>query len=105
LLSEWLPDTQMQAIAAENNLSETAFIIEREQYFDLRWLTPRVEVDLCGHATLAAAHIIFHHLGGASDAVSFQSLSKTMASVHFTSGPPAMTRANCAKKMSTQSLM
>lgn len=65
----------MQAIAAENNLSETAFIIEKERNFDLRWFTPRVEVDLCGHATLAAAHVIFQHLGRASSEVTFQSRS------------------------------
>ena len=75
MLSEWLPDALMQAVAAENNLSETAFIIERERSYDLRWLTPRVEVDLCGHATLAAAHVIFQHLGCTSSVVSFQSRS------------------------------
>ena len=75
LLSEWLPEALMQAVAAENNLSETAFIIERERSYDLRWLTPRVEVELCGHATLAAAHVIFHHLGCTSSVVSFQSRS------------------------------
>jgi PhzF family phenazine biosynthesis protein len=75
VLNEWLPDELLQAIAAENNLPETAFIIEREQYFDLRWLTPTVEVDLCGHATLASAHVIFQHLGRAGEAVRFQSRS------------------------------
>jgi PhzF family phenazine biosynthesis protein len=75
VLNEWLPDELLQAIAAENNLPETAFIIEREQYFDLRWLTPTVEVDLCGHATLASAHVIFQHLGHAGEAVRFQSRS------------------------------
>ena len=74
-LSEWLPDAQLQAIAAENNLPETAFVIEREDYFDLRWLTPTVEVDLCGHATLASAHVLFHHLGRAGGTVRFQSRS------------------------------
>ena len=69
------PDAQLQAIAAENNLPETAFIIARKEHFDLRWLTPKVEVDLCGHATLASAHVIFHHLDHAGDTVSFQSRS------------------------------
>ena len=59
----------------ENNLPETAFIIARKEHFDLRWLTPKVEVDLCGHATLASAHVIFHHLDHAGDTVSFQSRS------------------------------
>ena len=96
-LTEWLPDAQMQAIAAENNLAETAFVIERNGYFDLRWMTPTVEVDLCGHATLASAHVIFHHLGRAGDRVCFQSRSGelTVARVEdrlvldFPSQPPS----------------
>ncbi|MEY2526956.1 MAG: hypothetical protein QOE73_1727 [Verrucomicrobiota bacterium] len=75
LQDEWLPDELMQKIAAENNLPETAFLIERENYFDLRWLTPTVEVDLCGHATLASAHVLFNHLNHKGDSVSFQSRS------------------------------
>ena len=65
-LAEWLPDATMQAIAAENNLAETAFTVpsEREDAdYDLRWFTPTVEVDLCGHATLASAHIL---MGGSA---------------------------------------
>ena len=54
LTDEWLPEALMQQIAAENNLAETAFVIERQDHFDLRWFTPTVEVDLCGHATLAS---------------------------------------------------
>src|SRR5688500_10917450 len=60
-LSEWLPDTVMQAIAAENNLAETAFTVPSESGeadYDLRWFTPTVEVDLCGHATLASGHVL-----------------------------------------------
>ena len=61
-LTEWLPDATMQAIAAENNLAETAFLVpsngDGEADYDLRWFTPTVEVDLCGHATLASAHIL-----------------------------------------------
>ena len=62
-LTEWLPDATMQAIAAENNLSETAFTVPSEAAgadYDLRWFTPTVEVDLCGHASLAAGHILIH---------------------------------------------
>jgi PhzF family phenazine biosynthesis protein len=62
-LERWLDDAAMQAIAAENNLSETAFTVPRDQDdadFDLRWFTPTSEVDLCGHATLAAGHILIH---------------------------------------------
>jgi PhzF family phenazine biosynthesis protein len=57
-LSEWLPDATLQSIAAENNLAETAFYIRKNGGFHIRWFTPGVEVDLCGHATLAAAHVI-----------------------------------------------
>ena len=60
-LSEWLPDEVMQAIAAENNLAETAFTVPSESGeadYDLRWFTPTVEVDLCGHATLASGHVL-----------------------------------------------
>src|SRR3984957_8386694 len=57
-LKEWLPDETLQAIAAENNLSETAYYIPNGKTYALRWFTPGVEVDLCGHATLAAAHVI-----------------------------------------------
>jgi PhzF family phenazine biosynthesis protein len=59
VLERWLPDALMQAIARENNLSETAFTVGREGQFQLRWFTPSCEVDLCGHATLAAAHVVF----------------------------------------------
>lgn len=60
-LEEWLPDETLQAIAAENNLSETAFTVPSdgaEADFDLRWFTPTVEVEMCGHATLAAGHVL-----------------------------------------------
>ncbi|MEZ0541612.1 PhzF family phenazine biosynthesis protein [Fibrella arboris] len=57
--NEWLPDERMQAIAAENNLAETAFYIRTESGFHIRWFTPTVEVDLCGHATLAAGYVVF----------------------------------------------
>jgi PhzF family phenazine biosynthesis protein len=58
-LDSWLPDATMQAVAAENNLSETAFFVREGDDCALRWFTPKVEVDLCGHATLASAHVIF----------------------------------------------
>ncbi|ARK13412.1 PhzF family phenazine biosynthesis protein [Fibrella sp. ES10-3-2-2] len=57
--NEWLPDAQMQSIAAENNLAETAFYIRTETGYHIRWFTPTVEVDLCGHATLATGYVIF----------------------------------------------
>lgn len=58
-LEDWLSDDLMQNIAMENNLAETAFYVPKENHFELRWFTPTVEVDLCGHATLASAHVIF----------------------------------------------
>ena len=61
LLDAWLPDGVLQAIAAENNLAETAYVIPRADVSPLRWFTPAVEVDLCGHATLAAADVLFRY--------------------------------------------
>src|SRR6185437_6420139 len=61
-LEEWLPDNVMQAIAAENNLSETAFFVPDGDDYGLRWFTPTTEVDLCGHATLASASVVFRFL-------------------------------------------
>lgn len=58
ILPEWLPAETLQAIAAENNLAETAFVVPRGERFGLRWFTPAVEIDLCGHATLASAHVL-----------------------------------------------
>lgn len=70
-----LPSETMQAIAAENNLPETAFVATDEENYQIRWFTPTVEVDLCGHATLAAAHAIFNHQGFSEDTLSFSSKS------------------------------
>ena len=75
LLEEFLPNEQLQAIATQNDLPETAFVVERGEHFDLRWMTPALEVDLCGHATLAAAHVLFQHRGYAGDKVRFQTQS------------------------------
>jgi PhzF family phenazine biosynthesis protein len=61
VMNEWLSDQVLQAIAQENNYSETAFVVPRGDFFDLRWFTPEIEMDLCGHATLASAHVIFRH--------------------------------------------
>lgn len=75
-LDGWIDDALMQAIAAENNLAETAFFVpagaNADRDFDIRWFTPSVEVDLCGHATLASAAVIFRHLGFAGDTVRFR---------------------------------
>ena len=61
LLDEWIPDQLMQSIAAENNLSETAFINLSTEPIEIKWFSPRREVDLCGHATLAASRVLFDH--------------------------------------------
>jgi len=74
-LDAWLPDELMQAIAEENNLSETAFFVPEGNAFRLRWFTPVAEVDLCGHATLASAHVILNILGHASERVEFETHS------------------------------
>lgn len=71
-LEAWLPANVMQAIAAENNLSETAFFVPEGDGYRLRWFTPTVEVDLCGHATLASAQIVFGRLMPGRDSITFQ---------------------------------
>jgi len=74
-LQEWLPDEVMQSIAEENNLSETAFFVATDQGFHIRWFTPVSEVDLCGHATLASAHVIFTYLDFEEATIRFESKS------------------------------
>jgi PhzF family phenazine biosynthesis protein len=70
-LDHWLDDATMQNIAMENNLAETAFIVRQGDRFHIRWFTPTIEVELCGHATLATAHVLFNHLGIAGDTIPF----------------------------------
>lgn len=72
-LERWLPDATLQAIAAENNLSETAFFVADGDGYTLRWFTPATEVDLCGHATLASAHVVLNELAPGREAVHFVS--------------------------------
>ncbi|WP_417428484.1 PhzF family phenazine biosynthesis protein [Kiloniella sp.] len=74
-LTEWLPDDLLSEIAAENNLSETAFFVPTQQGYHLRWFTPTTEVDLCGHATLATAHVISTELDQTTKEISFESKS------------------------------
>jgi len=71
-LETWLPDATMQAIAAENNLSETAFFVREGSDYALRWFTPAVEVDLCGHATLASGYVVMRFLEPQRESVSFR---------------------------------
>lgn len=72
-LEYWLEDEILQKIALENNLSETAFYVKDGDHFQLRWFTPTIEVDLCGHATLAAAHVLFFHEGFGKSTLQFVS--------------------------------
>ena len=81
LLDKWLSDEVMQHIAAENNLAETAFIVKNNDRYDIRWFTPVVEVDLCGHATLASAHVIFNYYDHPDDTINFYSAHSGMLSV------------------------
>jgi PhzF family phenazine biosynthesis protein len=78
-MDAWLDEQIMQKIALENNLSETAFFVKEQDKYHIRWFTPAVEVDLCGHATLAAAHVLFQHLQHPADIVEFISKSGTLS--------------------------
>ena len=75
ILSEWIPDMLMQNIAKENNLSETAFTVKRENIYELRWFTPGGEIDLCGHATLGTAYVLCRFIEKDSGSISFQTKS------------------------------
>ncbi|MEX0922784.1 MAG: PhzF family phenazine biosynthesis protein [Rhodovibrionaceae bacterium] len=96
-LESWLDDALLQAIALENNLSETAYFVRRGERYDLRWFTPAVEVDLCGHATLASAYVILTHLQPEAGRVDFESRSGPLAvtrdgallTLDFPAKPPA----------------
>jgi PhzF family phenazine biosynthesis protein len=83
-LNEWLPDDLLRNIAMENNLAETAFYVKQGNDFQIRWFTPAVEVDLCGHATLAAAHVLFNYENYTNDRIIFNSRS----------GPLSVTKNN-----------
>ena len=96
-LERWLPDAVLQNIAAENNLSETAFFAPANEGFDLRWFTPAVEVDLCGHATVASAEVLFNELNQPGNTIRFQTRSGPVTTTRrgalieldFPSRPPA----------------
>lgn len=88
-LHEWLSDELMQKIAIENNLSETAYLVKDKSDYHIRWFTPGTEVKLCGHATLAAAHILFSILGHSGNTITF----------HSKSGPLKVTKLSSGKLM------
>jgi PhzF family phenazine biosynthesis protein len=79
LLEKWLPDNALQYVATENNLSETAFLVKQESYYDLRWFTPKLEVDLCGHATVASAFVLFEDVEKELQEIKFKTKSGMMA--------------------------
>lgn len=85
-LAHWLDDAAMQAIAAENNLAETAFYVPEGDAFALRWFTPTCEVDLCGHATLAAAWLLFFERGYQGEVVNFTTRSGVLAVARHADG-------------------
>ncbi len=81
VLDEWIEEGQMQKIGAENNLAETAFVVKKDNDFEIRWFTPLIEVDLCGHATLAAAYVLFKYYNYQSKKISFHSPRSGLLSV------------------------
>ena len=96
-LDQWLPDATMQSIGNENNLAETAFLVPNGDRFHLRWFTPELEIDLCGHATLASAFVVFTHLRPDLQQVAFDTKSGELIvkrgdagllSMDFPSRPP-----------------
>ena len=98
-LDSWLDDELLQAIASENNLSETAYFVPAGADFQLRWFTPAVEVDLCGHATLASAYVLLNHLYPSRSEVRFQTKSGELQVAKsddlFTLDFPALPAAPC----------
>lgn len=85
-LDKWLPDSTLQKIAAENNLSETAFFVPKGDDFELRWLTPATEVDLCGHATLASSFVLFEILNYKNKTLTFHTRSGILTVEKTTEG-------------------
>jgi len=99
-LNAWLDDELLRGVAAENNLSETAFFVPRNQHYELRWFTPRCEVKLCGHGTLASAHVILNRIEPASHSVRFETrqsgpLTVTKEGDLFSMDFPAMFAKPC----------
>ena len=102
-LDDWLPDEVMQSIALENNLSETAFFIQKKDKYFIRWFTPEVEIGLCGHATLATAHVIFTEMDFKGNNIEFCTKTgdvlkvirnKNILSMNFPSYEPKITNQN-----------
>ena len=100
LLDEWAHDGLMQSIAFENNLAETAFLVKRDGYYDLRWFTPETEIDLCGHATLASAYVLANYVEPSGARMEFHTksgvLSVTRTNGLYTMDFPSRKPAQCA---------
>jgi len=98
-LKEWIDPGLMQSIAAENNLSETAFFVKKNDFYELRWFTPEIEVDLCGHATLATGFVLFNHLNYNDEEIKFETKSGRLMvqrsgdliTLNFPASPPEKT--------------
>ncbi len=75
VLDAWLPDSLLQSVATQNNLSETAFLVKKEEHYELRWFTPEFEIDLCGHATLASAFVLFSFIENDTGEIRFSTKS------------------------------
>jgi len=100
IIESWLPDMLMQAIAGEMNLAETAFAVKKDDGFRIRWFTPKEEVKLCGHATLATAHVLYEHFNHPKSPIRFRSMSGVLIAtpsengqitLNFPSNPPKLT--------------
>lgn len=98
IMKEWIPDELMQQIAAENNLSETAFAVKEGENYRLRWFTPADEIDLCGHATLATAYVIANFYESNVEEIKFQTISGELVVVKKVNYMKWTFRAECLKR-------
>lgn len=101
VLEEWLEDEIMQKIAFENNLAETAFLVKNIDHYDLRWFTPEVEIDLCGHATLGSAYVLMNYVNTTMKRVEFHTMSGILTVIRegdlFTMDFPTRKPVPCEK--------
>ena len=101
VLEEWLEDEIMQKIAFENNLAETAFLVKNVDHYDLRWFTPEVEIDLCGHATLGSAYVLMNYVDTTMKRVEFHTMSGILTVIRegdlFTMDFPSRKPVPCEK--------
>lgn len=100
LLDEWLSDGVMQKLAFENNLAETAFLVKKESNYGLRWFTPEVEIDLCGHATLGSAYVLMNYVETAMKKIEFHTKSGVLTVIRdgdlFQMNFPSRKPSHCA---------